>query len=392
MARPLFLALALVLTMLFASGCFGDSDSDGDPTPPPTATMPQPPSATATPTLAESTAELTPTPTLIEVTGLFDEPGARIMPASSVTLPERPAPTFPEQPPINTILYDVQQLTARDLGPGTLGQFSPDGRWMAFAAGGMVQVLELATGEQRTLGPGAFVNGVSNETVVTGKTGYDIETGSPVSNTQPVNLPHAQGDLVIRLEEGTGGGTGETYIYRVGRLAPDGALMPLLQLRAHIVRFAGPGELIVATAIQSEAENPQNFPFQPGTRNLFTVDIATGQATFVATISVLGGVPFSASDRYIAWTEDYCSTDDVTILLDRETGEATRIIGGSWLEVTPTNLLGDGWGFGAQALIDPETMEYLAVLPGPNVDVRWSADYRYASTGATGGHGGHCGG
>lgn len=388
MARPLFLAPALILTMLFASGCFGDSDSDDDPT----ATREQTTTATATPTTSAPTAEPTVAPEPIDVTGLFDEPGARITPSSSITLPERPAPSFPEQPPINTILYDVERMTATDLGPGTLGQFSPDGRWMAWTAGGMVQVLELATGVRRTVGPGTFVNGVSNDTVVAGEVAYDIETGEPSAPTYPVNLPNAQGDLALRLVEGTGGSTGATYEYLVVRMLPGGSDTPILRFRAYVARFAGEGELIVATDIQSGAENPSSFPFAPGTRNLFTVDIATGQATFVATISVLGGVPFSASERYITLTEDYCSTDDATILLDRGTGEATRIIGGSWIEVTPTNLLGDGWGFGPQALIDPAMMEYLAVLPGPNVDVRWSADYLYASTGGTGGHGGHCGG
>lgn len=366
MARPLFLALVLVLTMLFASGCFGDSDSDGDPTPPPTATMPQPPSATATPTLAEPTAEPTPTPEPIEVTGLFEEPGAGVVPTGSVTLPERPASVFEEFPSDHTVLYDLELGKATDLGPGWLGQFSPDGRWMVWSAEAMVQVLELETGIQRTLGPGTGVFGVSNSTVLVGEVAYDIETGEPSAQTHPVSLPHAQGDLALRLVEGTGGSTGATYEYLVVRVLPGSSDIPVLRFRAYVARFAGEGELIVVTDIQSDAENPSSWPFEPGTRNLFTVDIATGEATFVATISVLGGVPFSASEKYITWTEDYCSTDDVTVLLDRETGEATRIIGGSWIEVTPTNLLGDGWGFGAQALIDPETMEYLTVLPGPN--------------------------
>ncbi len=55
--------------------------------------------------------------------------------------------------------------------------------------------------------------------------------------------------------------------------------------------------------------------------------------------------------------------------------------------------------FGASALIDPETLEYVAVIPdldptsnAPNMsiadDVRWSPDYRYAAHGVAGGHGG----
>jgi len=394
MVRPLFLAFTLVLAILFASGCFGDSDSDGDPTLSPTATTTEPPDTTATPPTASATATVAPSPTTapLEVAGLFDEPGERITPTDSVTLPERPAPTFPEAPSDHTILYSLEDMRAANLGPGTIGQFTPNGEYMAWSSEGMVHVVHLATRVRSTLGPGTFVNGVSNHTVVSGDVAYDIENGDPSGKTYPVNLPHAQGDLALRLIEGTGESSGATYEYAVVRILPDGSDVPILTLRAYVARFGGEGELIVVTDIQSDAENPSSWPFAPGTRNLFIVDIATGQATFVATISVLGGVPFSASEKYITWTEDYCSDDEVTVLLDRQTGEATRIVGGSWLEITPTNLLGDGWGFGPQALIDPATMEYLAVLPGPNVDVRWSADYRYASTGETGGHGGHCGG
>ena len=394
MPRPLFLAPTLLLTMLFAGGCFGDSGEA--PTPTATTTSGTTATSTDTPTAAEPTPEPTPTPAPIEVTGLFDEPGARVTPTSSVTLPARPAPSFPEAPSDHTILYNLDEMRAADLGPGTIGQFTPNGEYMAWVADGMVHVVDLATLAKRTLGPGQWVQGLSNTTLITGNgnVAYDLQTGasSTVEKSPLINLPNIRGDLVLRLVEGTGGPTGDTYEYVLERLGPGDETTPVLRLRAHIVRFAGESELIAATAIQSEVENPQNFPFHPGTRNIFTVDIATGEATFIATVSVLGGIPFSASDRYITWTEDYCSNDDVTILVDRQTGEATRIIGGSWIEVTPTNLLGDGWGFGALALIDPETLEYLAVLPGPGVDVRWSADYRHASTGFTGGHGGHCGG
>jgi hypothetical protein len=39
-------------------------------------------------------------------------------------------------------------------------------------------------------------------------------------------------------------------------------------------------------------------------------------------------------------------------------------------------------------LIDPETLQYTAVLPSS--EAQWSSDYRYASVGQVGGHGGLC--
>ncbi|MGE0598828.1 MAG: hypothetical protein AB7J35_03250 [Dehalococcoidia bacterium] len=46
--------------------------------------------------------------------------------------------------------------------------------------------------------------------------------------------------------------------------------------------------------------------------------------------------------------------------------------------------------FGADALIEPRTLEHVSVIPdGP--DISWSEDYRYASHGPYGGHGGLCG-
>ncbi len=389
MKRPLLLAPVLALTALAMSGCFGDSDSDETPTP--SATI-----ADETPTVISTAPAATqsPTPEPIAVSGLFDEPGARIEPSSTVTLPGRPDPSFPEFPPINTVLYDVQEGTATDLGPGTLGQFSPDGRYMAWVADGDIHLLETTAETTRTIGQGSWVQGLSNRTLISGNTAYDLETGASSnagSGPRLVNAQSSQGDLSLRLVEGTAG-FGDTYLFVVEREEADATWTTLLEVRAHWARFAGEGELIVVTATQSDRHDPGSIPFAPGTRNLFTVDIGTGEATFVSTVSAFGTTPFSASERYIAWTEDYCANDSVTVLLDRTTGQAARIDGGSWIEVTRTNLLADGWGFGAQALIDPETMEYLAVLPDSSIDVRWSADYRYASTGEYGGHGGHCGG
>ena len=67
-----------------------------------------------------------------------------------------------------------------------------------------------------------------------------------------------------------------------------------------------------------------------------------------------------------------------------------------WVTMTPGGLIGAG-EFGPSDLIDPRTLQYVAVLPpragqtGPAIDVSWSPDYKWASRGQAFGHGGYCG-
>lgn len=71
----------------------------------------------------------------------------------------------------------------------------------------------------------------------------------------------------------------------------------------------------------------------------------------------------------------------------------------AYLFLVPSGLIAEGT-FGATALIDPATLEYVAVLPkvqltpefqgkGP-VQPTWSEDYRYAAYWQGGGAGGLC--
>jgi hypothetical protein len=128
----------------------------------------------------------------------------------------------------------------------------------------------------------------------------------------------------------------------------------------------------------------------PQTTNIFLVHIPTGQAVFVATARAYPpNWPMIADERYVMWTEDYCPRlEGKTRIFDRRTGRITETDATLWLDgFTPDGLIASG-PFGADELIDPETLQYTAVIP-PSEAV-WSPDYRYASVGQVGGHGGLC--
>jgi hypothetical protein len=86
----------------------------------------------------------------------------------------------------------------------------------------------------------------------------------------------------------------------------------------------------------------------------------------------------------------------MTRVLDRRTGAVTELDQSLWVTMTPGGLIGAG-EFGPSDLIDPRTLQYVAVLPpqarqtGPAIDVTWSPDYKWASRGEPRGHGGLCG-
>jgi hypothetical protein len=163
----------------------------------------------------------------------------------------------------------------------------------------------------------------------------------------------------------------------------------VLELDVERARPAGPGELVLAT-------RPED-----GMANIFIVEIASGQATFIATSRWMAwNDPLAANEDYVLWTEDYCRPMDAgkTRLFDRRTGTLTELDATLWATFTPGGLIASGT-FGARELIDPETLEYVVVVPdgepeGPvessGPDLSWSPDYRYFSLGFAGGHGGLC--
>jgi len=133
--------------------------------------------------------------------------------------------------------------------------------------------------------------------------------------------------------------------------------------------------------------------------NIFIVKVTTGQAQFIATSRFSPpSWPLGASADFVVWTEGYCgAAQGKTRVYDRRGGIVTELDQSLWVTMTPGGLIGAG-EFGPAALIDPRSLQYVAVLPskagqtGPAVDVSWSPDFKYASRGQAFGHGGYCGG
>jgi hypothetical protein len=147
-----------------------------------------------------------------------------------------------------------------------------------------------------------------------------------------------------------------------------------------------------------ETANPGGaIQYAKGTTNLFSVDLKSGRARFLATVRYDPPTrmrplnwPLSAYGNYVAWTEAYCSQPrGKTRILDRKNGSIRELDGSFWVRLGPGGLgLGE---FGARALVDPATLQYRSVLPDNLGDVTWSPDNRYALTGQVSGHGGLCG-
>ncbi len=100
-------------------------------------------------------------------------------------------------------------------------------------------------------------------------------------------------------------------------------------------------------------------------------------------------IALSANERFVVWTDQYCGATPTLRVRDRTTGETREYLGAGWALVTPDDQLAIG-EFGARALFDLAAGVHTFVLPDGHVEVNWSADYRYASTGAELDRAGRC--
>jgi hypothetical protein len=188
--------------------------------------------------------------------------------------------------------------------------------------------------------------------------------------------------------------------YRLKTLAPDQLALTnhlrfsvediardhtVLQFDAAQAFPAGRNEIVVAT------------PMVNGMTNIYLVALPSGASTFVATARwQLPSWPLAATESFIAWTDAYCdfANPGKTKVYDRRTRTITELDRGFWVRLTPDNRLAVG-EFGGKSLIDIATWQTVFVIPGTesydrNRDVSWSPDYKFASTGFVGGHGGRC--
>lgn len=386
----------LIAPALLAIACGGDSSS------PPPASTPSP-TVKEPPTIASPTPEATPTaPEALTVTGLFTDPRPTT-PDTVRSLGTEPGISFAPWDGVSTVLYDTVTGDETNLAEGGLGAFSPDSTRMVWVAGPPFEVkeevwiIDLSTMEKRSLGPGALGGFVDDEHVLLAGAGgnnpevVDLVTGERAApGTATATAPRHPGFAlttpeghVLELSNNDYVLSNNDYVLKDGETG-----RPLLEFRAFAAAPAGHGELVVATPLATPAAN--------GTTNIFIVEIATGEATFIATSQLSSpNWPLAANEQYVMWTDDHCGDPPGrTRLYDRRTGLLTELLASFTAGFTPGGLIAAG-AFGARALIDPVTLEYVAIVPdrAPGAlldtggDVSWSPDYRYFTRGVSGGHG-----
>lgn len=391
--------LLMLLIAVALIGC-GDGGSES----PDSTEVAQTPVATTTAAVATATpvgtAVASGDPAVV-VTGLFSEPRAGSAPPM-VTLDDSGAVehTWDGE---STMLYDTAAAgTATNLGPGTVGQFSPDGTRMVWVAldepslgSGEAWLIEIASGERRMLGEGRLAQFVDDQRVgVTSGNSTEIidlatderETVDGIPNSGDPFTEVTPDGYALRQEYAS------DYPFPVSTwfLTDPDANRLLLKFEAFRAVPAGHGTLAVATSLnfigEADASGHRN-----GTTNVFLIDIATGEATFIATAPWARlNWPLAANDSYVAWTGDFCADEPgLTTLYERGSGELRQLDASLWVRaITDEDVLVAG-GFGPKKLIDLERKEYRFSLEAAG-DTTGTADYGYISAGRFGGHGGLC--
>ena len=412
---------------------------------PPTADATITPSSTSGPSVSPAA-----TPVFTEngdVTGTFLEPGlTMVTDTASLGEPERPG--FDAWDRQTVVLYDLEEGTATNYGPGFFAGFSSDGALFGYNNAGVLTVVDLATGDEETFpAQGGLASLVGEHyAVLPAGSGslLDFDTGAqtPVAEVDDPELRYLaeqrlrpdgsmlmDGGLVLRHTDWPDGPCSDDAskpgVRCQAELFEQWAVVALatgdevLAFRAIAAAPAGPGEIVIATSPQCVtsgggtawceevlAEIRETTPlsntapqYGEGTTNLFLVDIETGNAEYVATATYNPHAqiwpmnwPLIADEDHVIWTESFCGQPQgKTRVFERS---ASRGI--TELDVSPfVRWQDDGVGigeFGSSAVFDPETLEYVAVAPeGIGVDFRWSPDLRYVGVGAVLGHGGLCG-
>jgi len=422
-----FPALVAALAAALVLGCTGDDESpavSGTPGATPEATT----AAVSTTTAGGATRG---------ITGLFTE--ARPRQADDVfVMASRPPSPFRAWDRESVVLYDVEQGTEVNFGPGIMVSFSPDSKKLAFNSSppGTVRVIDIATKQSREFpivgGNARFV--ADNYLDVDGAV-MDIRTGQTQAIDEITDPALKEMAEASRRPPDPG-----RYRFRdqaKGRAAcsdptpgPDRCVVManeqqvleetstgkvVLEFRALAAFQVGPDELVIATSPQCKSTDgsqkwcgdvvaglltdpPQTRTrYAEGTTNIFSVDIASGRATFVATApfrpntnTIYSHWPLIANKDYIVWSGGFCSGQkDNTRIFERASGRIRELNAALWVSFTPSGDLGVD-PFGPRAILDIETLQWKIVLPENLVDVVESPDGRFLAVGGVLGHGGLC--
>ena len=385
-------ALALATVALIVAACTGDAAPRIEkPTPVPTAERLR---AADVPPHEGSTRTLT---------GLFTEP--RETEADIYrSLGPIPRSRFSDWDGSSVVLYDVDTGAEIDLGEGNISfsPFSPDGRKFAWVSGPLmfspsalgsgasaneVWVIDLETLERRSYGEGWQVEFEDDNTLrVMERLGgreyrlidLDIgelfagrnDAGEDVETLQIVQYPF--GYRLERSVEGTGVATGFQNL-----LVPDDG-SPALQFTSWLAIPLDADELLVGVATGSSS------------LNLFLVDIAAAEATFIATARGIQSGPgrFSfvreapaAPPTHVVWSEYGCDPErGRTRIYDLSSRTLTEIDRALPLAFGTGGRLALGFLNFRRAVLDLETLEYSDVMPG-EFGPAWSGDERWAANG-----------
>lgn len=371
-----------------------------------------------------------------------DEPTPVPPAPSEVTsreLPPRPDSPFRAWDGATVVLYDVDTGEQHDFGSGRVWSPPFGGGYFVYTSDNEVWLVDLETLERESIGQGigAYFMGEQHVVINPGDNMFyalrlNPRTRTPLADlTSPLlrNMVEQRwagkfrgawldqryaiynpqnGYQVCNQEEKTYRRCLSEYgeVWVVEDLNTGEVL---LSFEANKALPAGREELVIATTPQCrdgealvdcydildglEAQNPSTSPpaYVQGTSNIFLVDITTGEAEFVATVTYNAGAgawpmqwALAADERHVIWSDSYCGDPrGRATLFDRETREMTQLDQAAWVSLHEGRLgIGE---FGAKVLLDPATLEYIAVLPQLS-EVAWSADYRFAAAGQTFSH------
>lgn len=393
-ATVLFAGVAVVLSLR------GDEPPAGAP--PAEAS----PSATTTPAASSPSPTLPPPPPTPRQIVL--DTSERPQPAETTrVLGPPPDSVFPPWDGVSTVIYDIERRVAIDLGPGVQpAAFNKEETYAVWVSGTVgVQgneawLLDLQSGARKSLGP-ARIAGFTDD----GK----VVTYAPSGNDRFVVDP-VTGQRMPATDETSNFFTTNPAPYPPPgyTIDPPGPHSP--DVRTFAVKDATTGATYITfEAVTAAMAGPNHVaaisPPVNGTADVYLIEIATGATTFVArAIPGKDNIPFSADENSILWTDGFCGTPQgMVTMFDRRTGALTRFdfsslgpnVSARYALLVPGGRIAIG-SFGAAYLVERDTLAVAARIPGrPNGyggDISWSSNYRYASRGIYGGHGGLCGG